>query len=182
MLQTRDQVRDAIIFADQLDASYQDATGAAWTDEVFRRLSSFAQEHLQVPQSGCFHKRHLQGNTEFLWDFIALDAQNRVLLAAESEQSSKGERSLRRLKHDFEKLFYVYSPLRVLVCKAEDSNHVEKLVEELQTFSSVVDFNPGAAFLLHFYLWSDRGAITYLWQDEREPVPQASRRLNFLPL
>jgi hypothetical protein len=103
--------------ADELIAALSDlpdATGDAWTQENFRRLDAFAR--LKNPTLTSYYRKHFE-KTEFLWDFIAAAPEVGIFLAAESEQAVADESQVTALKHDFEKLLYVYSPIRILITR-----------------------------------------------------------------
>lgn len=155
-----------------------DVTGDAWTLENFRRLDAFTRE--KNPTLTSYHRKHPE-NAEFLWDFIAVAPQVGVFLAAESEQESVSEEQVRLLKHDFEKLLYVYSPIRVLITKASDPNHAAKLAGDLTSYAQgcCLAFNPGAVFILHFCLWNGAGNISYLWQSSGEPAKPKMESIRF---
>ena len=85
------------------------------------------------------------------------------------------------LKHDFEKLLYVYSPIRILITKAKDRHHAQTLADELTSYaeSCCLTFNPGASFILHFGLYDDAGNVSYHWQCKGEPKVLVPEKIAF---
>ena len=156
----------------------QDATGKDWTNENFRRLEAFAQS--KNPDLKSYYRR--QGEkSEFLWDFIASSSEAGIFLAAESEQAVHTSADVVALKHDFEKLLYVYSPIRMLITKARDQHHAQELADDLSAYAHgcCLTFNPGSSFVLHFGLWNGAGNVSYLWQSAGEPSPVSSEKIAF---
>jgi hypothetical protein len=84
------------------------------------------------------------------------------------------------LRHDFDKLLYVYTSLRVLVYKATDQDAADRLRDELTQHAreSYTNFNPGSVFLLHCRLWQ-KGSRTYFWQSKGEPAAIGKESLDF---
>ena len=181
MLSSRTEILDAAKqLASILAFGYQDSKGKPWTDDIFRRLCDFSREYLEVdPTTACFHKRHSHGKAEFLWDFLAMGFDSEVLLVAESEQRTEDGTPLKLLRHDFEKLFYAYAPLRLLVCKAKDQTEARKLMLDLESYMGSVVRLPGAILVLHFCFWHDAGTSTYFWQSTGDPIPRVSEKITF---
>ena len=155
-----------------------DATGDAWTQENFRRLHAFTQ--LKNPTLTSYYRKHFEKG-EFLWDFIATAPKAGIFLVAESEQAVADGPQVIALKHDFEKLLYVFSPLRVLITKARDRSHAEELAEALASYAHgcCLAFNPGAVFILHFALWHRAGNVSYVWQSRGEPNKPVAEIIRF---
>ena len=147
-------------------------------------LRKFCKEELGVNAEDCYHRHHPNDKTEFLWDFIASQKDSGILVVAESEQQSGNANELRGLKHDFEKLLYVFAPIRILICKHRKPEAAQTLLKELQDYSGecCVAFNPGAVFLVHFGWWNDLGSESYIWQCEGEPTKVKMVTMKFKPL
>ena len=113
-----------------------------------------------------------------------MSRQRGILLAAESEQEAHNAETVTALKHDFEKLLYVYAPLRVLVCKARNDDEAAQLVADLKAYAlgCCQTFNPGAVFLIHIPLWSKQGTLNYVWQSDGNPNPSKSESMEFVPI
>jgi hypothetical protein len=156
----------------------QDARGTDWTNENFRRLEAFAKS--KNPNLESYYRK--QGEkSEFLWDFIASSTEAGIFLAAESEQEVHTPRHIVSLKHDFEKLLYVYSPIRILITKAKDQHHAQELADDLVAYARgcCLTFNPGASFILHFCLYDGAGNVSYHWQSAGEPNALSSEKIAF---
>ena len=185
MLSSRDEIRSAsLTLAGRLREGYQDIKGEAWTDHIFNELRAFCMTELSVKVEDCFHRRHPTTQNEFLWDFIAVNQDSGILLAAESEQEAHNTATITGLKHDFEKLLYVYAPLRVLVCKARNSDEAKHLVAELTAYAlgCCKAFNPGAVFLIHVCPWHNQPPLNYIWQSDGDPQQRRSEAMNFMPV
>lgn len=185
MLHTRVEIANAaLLLADRLRLAEICDTGGAWTEQVFEQLREFCVHDLQLQRTECFHKNHPDGQNEFVWDFIAVRRNTGILLAAESEQATRKAGEVTDLKHDFEKLLYVFAPLRVLICKAVDGEHLKSLIEALIAYADgcCTNFNPGAAFLLHFRLPGGKDSRTYIWQSKGYPNQLSIESLKFVPL
>jgi hypothetical protein len=156
----------------------QDAQGKDWTDENFRRLEAFA--HSKNPTLKSYYRKKGE-KAEFLWDFIASGIEEGIFLAAESEQEVHNAAHVVALRHDFEKLLYVYSPIRILITKAKDRRHAQDLAEDLAIYAAgcCLMFNPGASFILHFGLYNGAGNVSYHWQSAGEPKDLVSEKIVF---
>jgi hypothetical protein len=178
MFTSRAEIRKAAEDLIESLADLKDASGTTWTQENFRRLDEFA---LRInPSLESYYRRHGE-KKEFLWDFIASSIDTGIIIAAESEQAVANENEVTDLKHDFEKLLYVYSPIRVLITKAKDAAHARKLSEVLAAYahSCCLCFNPGSVFILHIGLWHGAGNVSYIWQSSGEPEAVVAERLSF---
>jgi hypothetical protein len=156
----------------------QDAHGKDWTDENFRRLKAFVEK--RDPTLECYYRK--QGERkEFLWDFIASGLEEGIVLVAESEQEVHTAKHIVALKHDFEKLLYVYAPIRLLITKAKDRQDAQKLADELTAYAQgcCLTFNPGASFILHFGFYYGAGNVSYHWQSAGEPKALKKEKMCF---
>jgi hypothetical protein len=181
MLSTREEIlKAAHRLAQHLHDGYQDPRGDEWTDHVFGMLCDFSESLGLDKSTDCCHKRHAK-HGEFLWDFIAYKPEYGILLAAESEQHTTTKGQKIDLRHDFEKLLYVFAPIRLLMCKAKDETHAEELRNDLNEYAGrcCQHFNSGAVFLIHFCLWNEKGTSTYLWQCSGEPAKHNPESLDF---
>jgi hypothetical protein len=178
LLATAEDIRQtAEKLATCLNGSHGGETGYDWTNKNFELLRNFCQESLDLdPTTDCFHKNHPNGKREFLWDFLAVKKERGVLLVAESEQYANSPSTEIDLKHDFEKLLYIYAPIRVLLCKSRDEEHRKRLLCGLTAYANgcCLNFNPGSVFLLHFDMRRNETAealagITYIWQSKGNP-------------
>lgn len=89
-----------------------------------------------------------------------------ILLAAESEHAE----DTNGLKHDFEKLFYVRSPLKLFMCRTSSKSVADVIKSNLEVYmrETCSKFSPAEVFILYF-VWSadEQGTnkdIAYLLQ------------------
>jgi len=155
-----------------------ESQGPEWTNHNFTRLEKFFEKDAGVT---CYYnsaKDSVDSRREFVWDFLAIKSNGGILLAAESEQHHKEGIGFR---HDFEKLLYVFSPIRLYITKAKTKEEAELLSHSLADYARgcCAHFNPGSVFILHFDLWNDSGSVTYLWQSKGEPVALESEEISF---
>ena len=161
-----------------LSSTRKESRGREWTEHNFTRLRGFFSSH---PDVTCYHRPRSGVNdepNEFMWDFLAIQSNGSILLAAESEQNHKDRTGL---KHDFEKLLYVFAPIRLYVSKAETVEEAKMLASSLVGYAKgcCLHFNPGSVFILHFDLWHDAGSVSYRWQSEGEPPALKSEEIDF---
>jgi hypothetical protein len=155
-----------------------ESRGKVWTDHNFSRLRSLFETN---PDVVCYHRPRAgtdDKTSEFMWDFLAIQSNGGILLAAESEQNHLDAAGL---KHDFEKLLYVFAPVRLLVAKARTKQEAASLALSLAEYAkgSCLHFNPGSAFILHFDLWNHAGSVSYLWQSKGEPTKLEPEEIDF---
>jgi len=168
---------------EHLKERIKDEQGKFWTDQNFTALRDFAAQI--DSNASCFHKPRLgheaDDRKEFLWDFIACRPSGGISLVAESEQQVTSQSHVLNLKHDFEKLLYVFAPLRVLIAKAESEMHAKELTQSLSNYANGCcrNFNPGSAFILHFCLFNKAGSRSYIWQSDGDPAPLKIETLEF---
>ena len=173
--------RELLLYANELIdrlRPLEDDRGADFTERNFKLLELFAAE--KNPKLKSYY-RTKSNSKEFLWDFIAWSPNDGIFLACESEQAVHTNSEVENLKHDFEKLLYVYAPIRLLMTKAKDRGHAETLVESLRSYAKgcCLTFNPGAVFIIHFCLYHNGGNVFYIWQSEGEPHPTKEEELFF---
>jgi hypothetical protein len=89
---------------------------------------------------------------QFLWDFIACQPQKGILLAAESEHDNKKNAIL----EDFEKLLYVRSPLKLMMCRVNGEKQATEIKDWLQEFmqKTCTWYTPGEVYVLYCVYWS----------------------------
>ncbi|HZL26415.1 MAG TPA: hypothetical protein VFC39_07790 [Acidobacteriaceae bacterium] len=107
---------------------------------------------------------------QFLWDFIAYVRDKGILIAAESEHGL----NIDGLKHDFEKLLYVRSPIKLLMCRMQRADDDARVKDELSKYmkSACSTFSPGEVFILYFVWWAgdkdENRDVAYYLQIEGE--------------
>jgi len=181
---------EAKALATFLKQNYRDDQGKDWTDHNFGMLRTFCHERWGLnPDTCCFHRKrrgHTEDRSEFLWDFIAATRESGVLLAVESEQASHTGDLVRGLHHDFEKLLYVFAPIRLLIVKGKSEDE-KAIIDGLVEYAGgcCTNFNPGSVFLIHFGRWRNAEeveSLTYSWQSDGCPAPRGASTLKFEPL
>jgi hypothetical protein len=179
---TEDIAAAAEHLAEHLKMARAHYLGEAWTPYIFQQLRKFCEVEFHLePLSDCFHKGHPDQKGEFIWDFIATYQQRGILLAAECEQWTKTIGQVQDLKHDFGKLLYVFAPLRLLVCKAQDISKAKSLLVELTSYANgcCQNFNPGAAFLIFFWCEGEPTSYVYVWQGKEPYTVPGSVSITF---
>ncbi len=124
-----------------------------WTQRNLSLLREFARQ--QVAQS---YPSERNGPAEekarqFLWDFIAYLEGKGVLLAAETEFDDHKHELLR----DFEKLLYVRSPLKLMMCRVDgevEANQIKSWLKEFM-IATCSWFSPGEVFILYCVYWAE---------------------------
>ena len=113
---------------------------------------------------------------QFLWDFIAYKSGQGILLAAESEHDNKK----REIARDFEKLLYVRSPVKLMLCRLDhrhrsfddakaEANEIKNEMESCMR-RSCDWYTPGEVFVLYCVWWAEPGGanrdVAFLLQIE----------------
>ncbi|HZL25492.1 MAG TPA: hypothetical protein VFC39_03070 [Acidobacteriaceae bacterium] len=173
----KDILRAAKQLVEAFKESLEQNRTAVWTEANFLALN-----HALPPQFDlCKYYRHRNGwkepnesnGTEFLWDYLASNDQNGIYLVAESERATgKALREDRPFLNDFEKLLYVFSPLKMLICRARDSEDVTRITAKLSQYARgcTNHFQPGCIFILYCRVKS--GDQWFYWQCEGNPHPR----------
>ena len=135
-----------------------------WSQRNFNLLRSFAFIHgaRGLPTEG--------KDREFLWDFVAYKQGSGILLAAESEHSTESK----ELTYDFEKLLYVRSPLKLMMCRITsktDADNIKKWLSDWM-LGSCTEYSAGEVFII-YCVWWDEGAgnrdIAFVFQIPGNP-------------
>ncbi len=118
-----------------------------WSQRNFSLLRSFA---VLNGARGCPTEGK---DRQFLWDFIAYKQGSGILLAAESEHSSKQE----ELTYDFEKLLYVRSPLKLMMCRITSESNANRIVKWLSEWmvDSCSEYSAGEVFIIYCVWWDE---------------------------
>lgn len=124
---------------------------AEWNQRNFALLRQFAAKN----KANSYPSPELK-DPQFLWGFIAHQPQKGILLAAESEHDNHKERIL----EDFEKLLYVRSPLKLMICRVnhpEDAetqaNEIRDCVQEAMQ-KRCIWYTPGEVYILYCVCWA----------------------------
>jgi len=140
-----------------------------WTSANFLALDKFS------PSGPALKRCHKRNENEFLWDYIATDDQQGIYLVAESEKAT-GSRDAESfpLRHDFEKLLYVFAPLHLMLCKARDVRDADRIAKILTEYGEgcCANFPSGSAFILYCRVFEGNN-VSYSWQAQGDPQPMA---------
>lgn len=142
-----------------------------WTDRNISMLQEFSACRGAASFPG-------DGGKQFLWDFIAYVERRGVLLAAESEHN----RQPGDVEHDFEKLLYVRSPLKLMLCRVKGEEDADKICSDLSNFArdTCTEFSPAEVFIIYCVWWAGTGGTNrdraYIMQIDGQPnhVPMGS--------
>jgi hypothetical protein len=115
---------------------------------------------------------------QFLWDFVGYVKGHGILIAAESEWS----REPGDVEYDFEKLLYVRSPLKLVLCRLratsdagadEEAKSICKLLRDFMN-STCKNYSSGELFILYCVWWALDGGpnrdIAYTLQVHGDPI------------
>lgn len=139
----------------------------SWGLQNFEALREFSRRR----GAHSFPDRKI-GEAEFLWDFVAYAPGRGILIAAESEYNKKPS----ELKHDFEKLLYVRSPIKLMICRMEAESEAEGIQSLLQAFaeSTCKEYSPAEIFIVYCVWWGeteeDNRDFAYMLQLEGKPM------------
>jgi hypothetical protein len=143
----------AIEVAEHLQSVLADTSDrATWSLKNFQALASFRWNGGPLEM---FPPHPDSRKGAFLWDFIAYAPGKGILIAAESEW----DRDLKGLQHDFEKLLYVRSPVKVFIFwTVKEMGSSESVVQSLYHYMKdcVDDYSPAEVFILYCRTWEDR--------------------------
>jgi hypothetical protein len=116
-----------------------------WTERNLELLRRFAADY----DAASFPS---EDGGEFLWDFIAYVKERGILLAAESEH----DKNPGGIDHDFEKLLYVGSPLKLMMCRMKSEADAESIRQRLYAFmkSTCCEYSTGEAYILYCVWWA----------------------------
>ena len=131
-----------------------------WTQRNLSLLREFTQTKEAESYPSAKDAPIEQKAKQFLWDFIAYKPKTGILLAVESEHENKEHSIL----YDFEKLLYVRSPVKLMMCRVAGEEDALKLRRTAQDFmeQTCTWYSPGEVFVLYCVWWSGHG------QDNRD--------------
>jgi hypothetical protein len=158
-------------------------TRTEWSKQNFRLLQEFSKDYEAV----CFPDKEA-GEKEFLWDFVGYIQGRGLLLAVESEWDKK----ISELKKDFEKLLYVRSPLKLMLCRMKTEADAEEIRSQLQAFAedTCKEYSPAEVFIIYCVWWAkdegesrDNRDFAYMLQINGKPVhrPILNERFRLIP-
>lgn len=145
---------------------------SAWTEANLDVLASFPV--FESPEISCYPAGEDKNRrSQFLFDFIAYSQAKGILLAAESEWLNE---NISDIKHDFEKLLYVRSPLKLMICRVSSDDEADEICRELSAYmhECCAEFSPAELFIIYCVQWKgskdQRGDISYALQVSGTPV------------
>lgn len=127
-----------------------------WTQRNFALLRQFAQEIDAESYPSAKDAPTEQKAKEFLWDFIAYQPKKGIALAVESEHNNHQHAIL----EDFEKLLYVRSPVKLMMCRVHDRVDAERQAIQIKEWTqefmeqTCTWYSPGEVFVLYCVWWS----------------------------
>ena len=118
----------------------------------FDGLRTFAEEKGATSYPSSRNAPRSDFRAQFLWDYIAHTA-NGLLIVAESEfdQHAQG------LRHDFEKLLYVRSPIKVMLTRVRSEDEAAEQAASLRIYMDdcCTEYSPGEVFILYAVWWAE---------------------------
>ncbi len=123
-----------------------------WSNRNFDLLRQFSDKKSAVSLPSAPGTPSSDRKALFLWDFVAYIDGKGLLIVAESEHES----DIRGLQHDFEKLLYVRSPVKLFMCRMEtEEDHIGTLDDLFEYMRSVCSiYSAGEVFIVYFVWWS----------------------------
>ncbi len=123
-----------------------------WSERNFKLLRQFAKSKRAKSYPARTGSQPKSRAKQFLWDFIAdLDGQG-ILLAAESEYIIDDH----AIKEDFQKLLYVRSPVKLMMCRVKSQQNADVIKDSLNEFISDACswLSPGEVYVLYCVWWA----------------------------
>jgi hypothetical protein len=132
-------------------------------------------------------RRDGKNEKQFLWDYVAYDKGRGLAIVAESEHDNRTENK-KEFQHDFEKLLYVRSPVKLMPCWAKTKEKAEEILswvseclEPPGEASTCTEFSPSEVFIL-YCTCSTAQRFVYWLQIHGEPVHRAIKDETFSPV
>lgn len=153
-----------------------------WSEQNLDLLRAFSEAKGTVSYPTGKDAPPQEKRTQFLWDFIAYAGGKGVLVAAESEYN----RNIGGLEHDFEKLLYVRSPVKLFLCRVHEPGEAETKCGELFDYmqDTCSTFSPGEVFVLYFVWWAGEAManrdVAYWLQVDGDPPHVGLRKERFV--
>jgi hypothetical protein len=153
----------------------------AWSRRNFRLLEKFSAAHhaTSFPSINLTTKTR---NRQFLWDFVGYVKERGILIAAESEWNRKRT----EIELDFEKLLYVRSPLKLMMCRMKTEEEAEQICKSLGHFAKATckEFSSGEVFIIYCVWWAEnegknRDRATESQTDWEQMLPASPRLTAF---
>jgi hypothetical protein len=120
-------------------------------------------------------RRGGKNEKQFLWDYVSYARYRGLVIVAESEHDNKTKDKM-VFQHDFEKLLYVRSPVKLMLCWAKSEEKaseilawVKECMERPSKEPTCTEFSPAEVFIL-YCTCSDKQDFVYWLQIEGEPM------------
>jgi hypothetical protein len=187
-----DDVRQlALTLIEFLKKNIKDTHGRQrWTCRNFELLQEFFGKGREGLGLGCCPN---DAESEFLWDFVAYIKERGLLFVAESEW----DRGESEIAHDFEKLLYPRSPLKLFICRIDEkiTTAIEAEAEakriclalEHNMETTCAYYSPGEVYIVYCVWFAEKNGdnrdIAYILQIDGEPnyQPIGARRFEAAP-
>jgi len=159
-------------------------TQKQWTDGNLNALREFKFDGYEVSRYPTpAHDNPNERKVEFLWDYVAYASGFGILLAAESEWR-ENHIDPSGLKHDFEKLLYVKSPIKLMMCRRNSRNDGSVIADVLNEYARSVcsNYSPGEVFILYCVGWlseDSRNDEVFVWQVPGSVVSCDNQQFEF---
>lgn len=126
-----------------------------WTQRNIRFLRQFARKKKVQSFPSAEGKTGKRRAKQFLWDYIAHQYGNGIVIAAESEHKNDKHSIL----YDFDKLLYVRSPVKLMMCRVRSEREALKIRRWAQRFmeNKCKWYSPSEVFVLYCVWWSGHG-------------------------
>ncbi|MGA3009104.1 MAG: hypothetical protein ABSD72_02470 [Terracidiphilus sp.] len=155
-----------------------------WTKRNIRLLQLFADREgfASFPD-----KRGAKNEKQFLWDYVAYAKYRGLVIVAESEHDNRTKKKA-EFKHDFEKLLYVRSPVKLMMCWAKSKKKADEILswvkecmEPQRKKTTCTEFSPAEVFVL-FCTCSAKLDFVYWLQIGGKPMHRAIKDEEFTVL
>lgn len=180
--QNRKLAEELVAFLRKKIGNTNSRTG--WTSRNICLLQQFADKK----GLGSFpDKRGGKAEKQFLWDYVAYASGRGLVIVAESEHDNK-VKDRAAFQHDFEKLLYVRSPVKLMLCWAKNKGKAEELYGWVSEFMRPVsgnptctEFSPAEVFVL-YCTCSDKQDFVYWLQIQGQPMHRAIENEVFVSM
>jgi hypothetical protein len=155
-----------------------------WTKRNIRLLQRFADREgfASFPD-----KRGGLSEKQFLWDYVAYAKGRGLAIVAESEHDNRIKKK-KEFQHDFEKLLYVRSPLKLMLCWAKSEKKADEILswvkecmEPPSKEPTCTEFSPAEVFIL-YCTCSNKQDFVYQLQIGHEPMHRPIGNEEFEPI
>jgi hypothetical protein len=169
----RDFAKDLVDFLREHIGNTNERKG--WTKRNICLLQRFADKNgfTSFPD-----KRGGKTERQFLWDYVAYSPYRGLVIVAESEHDNR-TKDKKVFQHDFEKLLYVRSPVKLMLCWAKTKKKAEQILSWVGACMkppsqkpTCTEFSPAEVFIL-YCTCSDKQDFVYWLQIDGKPMHRA---------